>query len=46
MNFIESPTTWAVIVSQYLLSGFNKATCRVIRPITEADKIKPEQILF
>ena len=29
MNFIESPTTWAVIVSQYLLSGFNKATCRV-----------------
>jgi len=25
MNFIESPTTWAVIVSQYLLSGFNKA---------------------
>ena len=29
MNFIESPTTWAVIVSQYLLSGFNKATCQV-----------------
>lgn len=29
MNFIEAPATWAVIAPQYLLSGFNKATCRV-----------------
>lgn len=29
MNFIEAPTTWAVIESQHLLLAYNKATCRV-----------------